>query len=226
MDGLIAPLLLASAIASGCPSLPPPRVAVRTNSREVVSDFSLGIGDLNRLSASVDSVSAIHTSGVGGLTVGSFRVTWATRPRTIQIEGSALSCIWVQSVDVTVDVVPTVYVAREFPAGTCAHRVIWEHELKHVEVDRRVANEELPRLRRDIGRALLNLGALGPLAEADLQAAIIRVVAHVDQAVSTRVAALNEVRRRRQQAIDSPREYDRIAGSCNGAVRAPFLRPR
>ena len=45
----------------------------------------------------------------------------------------------------------TVYVAREFPPGTCAHKEIYEHELRHVKA----YEDHLAAIEKDV-TAILN----------------------------------------------------------------------
>lgn len=109
----------------------------------------------------------------------------------------------------------TVYVAREFPPGSCAYREIHAHEMRHV----RAYQDHLKAIEKPIADALQARFAgtapwRGPKGEANArlqQELQERWVPYVKREINKVDAA--------QALIDTPEEYARVAESCNGEVR-------
>ena len=109
----------------------------------------------------------------------------------------------------------TVYVAREFPPGSCAYREIHEHEMRHV----RAYQAHLKAIEKTLADALQARFAgtgpwRGPRGEtnARLQAELQeRWVPFVKREINKVDAA--------QALIDTPEEYARVAASCGGEIR-------
>ena len=113
----------------------------------------------------------------------------------------------------------TIYVAREHPVGSCAHRITLEHEEKHIAVYQQyladIATQIDESLRAELGRKVLFFRSE---AEGD---------AHVQKVLEERVgpyverAMLQVVTLQKQ--VDSPDEYarlDRVQAECEARPQA------
>jgi hypothetical protein len=75
----------------------------------------------------------------------------------------------------------TVYVAREYPLGSCNYKAVKRHEDKHVEIARRLVSEYRPRLERVVGD--LRLQSRGFPAREDPNASTGKVNSEIVSAV-------------------------------------------
>lgn len=117
----------------------------------------------------------------------------------------------------------TVYIPREFPAGSCAYNAIYGHEMKHVQVDRMLVSGELANLRQKITARMRGIKpARGGAADA-LTEALKR---QVESAMTDIQKDFTRLRQQKQAAVDTPDEYRRVGQSCGGVMRAvQALRP-
>jgi hypothetical protein len=116
----------------------------------------------------------------------------------------------------------TLYIAREHPEGSCAHRITLEHEYQHIRVYQQyldgIAKDIDTALRADLGGKVLYFHSE---AEGD---------AHVQKILEERLAPYVENTMRQvmvlQKQVDSPQEYARLdraqadceAGNVTGRV--------
>ena len=109
----------------------------------------------------------------------------------------------------------TVYVASEFPAGSCAYNEIYQHELRHVKA----YQSHLSSIETDITESLNQRFATGTFSRGP-----------VGQARSSLEKELHErwmpyIKREigkvesAQALIDTHEEYSRVSKSCNGEIQ-------
>ena len=109
----------------------------------------------------------------------------------------------------------TVYVAREFPEGSCAFKAIYQHEMRHVKtylahlVD--IESELTATLNRRFASDGPWRGRAGETRMALERELSERWLPYIQRAID-RVDA-------DQSLIDSPEEYARVADSCGGEIR-------
>jgi hypothetical protein len=112
-----------------------------------------------------------------------------------------------------------VYVAKEFPEGSCAYQEIYQHELRHVKAYQKhlakIEQEVTDTLNRRFAGELPWRGPLGQ-TRARLQKELDeRWLPYIQRELS-KVNAEHGL-------IDTAEEYERIADSCNGAIRKHTL---
>lgn len=103
---------------------------------------------------------------------------------------------------------PVIYVARELPEGSCAYRVVLNHELQHQRFDLE-ALRALPDALRRMSREVFTPEALDRLDETGLARARDRLLQRLKYAYD----ALGFPR---HQSIDNPQSYAELGGRCNG----------
>jgi len=109
----------------------------------------------------------------------------------------------------------TVYVAKEFPEGSCAYREIYKHELRHVQIYRsHLASIEKGLLDTLNSRFATEGPWRGPAGQTQsrLQQELNdRWLPYIQQEINRGEAA--------QAHIDTAEEYARVADSCNGEIK-------
>ena len=114
-------------------------------------------------------------------------------------------------VQITVDVNPvTVFVAAEFPRGSCEYRAIYEHEQKHVAVYQSFLYWTSQELARDV-QAVVGREFLTATSQDALYATADRLTKRV---IANRIGEWLKNLERVQHEVDTPQEYARVAALC------------
>lgn len=190
--------------------LAPTQVTVEAVPGEVIKNFTRSIAQLTRMQGDDSPASQARALG---LTRASYRFDSSVRINTLTDPETGVSCVRPR-IQVTLSVAPqTVYVAREFPAGTCGHKQILEHEQRHVDVNQEHVEAAAKLLREEMSTFYGDRIMYG-----DAQALTKQVFDDVEsrwtQVARRRFESGNDEHR----AIDSP-ESDRYYRSlCGGEL--------
>lgn len=197
--------------AAQCSDLPKPSLKLQRIDEPVTLDNGLGYRSLAQLGPR----RLQPGSEIIGLTRGTTVVEVETRLSMIIERHSQLEC-GTPEVTVAFGYRPmTVYVAHEFPYGSCAYERILEHEMRHVEVYR----EHLARVEGEIARALQThldawtierrpAGLTSTLLRREINGEWIPLVRRIISRVEDE-----------QARVDNEEEYQRVINSCQGAIR-------
>lgn len=197
--------------ADRCDQLPSPSVILKRHEEPVTLDTRSSYRTLTLIGPR----NLPAGKQVLGLTRGTATVRFESRITAYTDPGGRWECASPQ-LTVTYGFSPmTVYVAREFPPGSCAYKEIHEHELRHV----RAYQAHLLRIEQELADTLKRRFVTdgpwrGPVGQAR---------ARLQQELEERWAPyirreMNKVDAA-QALIDTPEEYARVAGSCGGEVK-------
>lgn len=179
------------------------------------SDFSKNMAQLEKFHIdTVNPYGAKVDSHVGGLTSGSIKVE-----QKMRISGATQSgktCLWPDHIDVIMRLDQIVYIASEYKQGTCMNASVWEHEHKHVRVDREIINKYRPIFERQVQAAVAKMGVTGPFNTASQQTYQDQMMSRVSAAVSVVTKQMESERNKRQQDVDTLEEYERVSQVCRG----------
>lgn len=214
-----ASLILASAqggetdMTTWCTPPRTPMVQVGLIAPTPTADFSKTMKQLEGFRIDTKNPYGAHVdTHVGGLTSGTVKVE-----QTMAVGGvrhGDESCVWPTRVTVTLRLEQRVYVARDYPPNTCMHNAVWNHEHKHVRVDREIINQYRPVYERAVRAYLAKNPLIGPISKGQEKAAQSRVMAGLRQAISVVTKKMEADRGARQQAVDTRAEYDRVSALC------------
>lgn len=197
--------------ADRCDQLPSPSVTLKRHEEPITLDTRSSYRTLTLIGPR----NLPAGKQVLGLTRGTATVRFESRITAYTDPGGRWECASPQ-LTVTYGFSPmTVYVAREFPPGSCAYKEIHEHELRHV----RAYQTHLLRIEQELAdtlkRRFVSDGPWrGPVGQAR---------ARLQQELEERWAPyirreMNKVDAA-QALIDTPEEYARVAASCGGEVK-------
>lgn len=146
-----------------------------------------------------------------GLTESSLEIRTSTRTLATPAPGGGW-CAEVQDVRVEIGYPQlTVYIPREYRAGTCAHDVVHSHELEHVAITRDVLDRHAPALSAAVGVAVADINPMWAPTKAQAR----RLAAEVVQAhLEAPVERLKQEHRSRNAAIDSQENYHHLQSLC------------
>jgi len=195
-----------------------PQINVLPSKSNVTYDFSKSQAELNTFD--IDTISPYgpdYTTHVGGLMLGEMQVKHRIGFMHEKYNGLDRGCLYFDTVEVKIHIDPTIYVARDFPEGTCKHRAILEHEKEHVQIDRIVINKYA----RSIGQAIeeeinriTKTAYSGPYRLNDMARAQKHYEEALNQVIRRETDKMNEERRAKQQELDNLDEYERVARAC------------
>lgn len=197
--------------ADECEQLPAPSVVIKRFEEGVALNKQYGFRTLTNLGAKL----ARPGNQVLGLTRGNAVVRFSMSAQSIIDRTGRWECFSPQ-LTLTYGFSPmTVFVASEFPEGSCAYKEIYEHELRHVKAyqEHMVGIEK--GLQETLNRRFATGGPWrGPVGQrrAQLQQELDERWARYVEREIARVDVA-------QALIDTPEEYARVANSCNGEIK-------
>lgn len=204
--------------AGGCPPYVNVPINVTAVFEEPRLDNRVGLADIQGIAA--DATRSIpHTAKIVTLGFTQYSpILEFSAPLLIRQMRDGNFCSIVQHVDARIGYRDSVvYVAREFPQGSCAFNHVLEHEAKHIAVNRQLL-EEFSRIAQSrLTQFMQQYGATRVASAAHAEQQLQRNINVILQEISTEMLAENQ---RRQQIIDSPQEYARNDTACNGAINA------
>ena len=208
---LLTILFSCQAWADECDQLPKPSVTVKRFEEPFTLNTKYGYKEITHLGSAL----AHPGNQVLGLTRGKAIARFATNIRFYVDQSGRWECASPQ-LTVTYGFSPmTVFVAKEFPEGSCAYKEIYTHELRHVKT----YLAHLASIEKDLAETLNNRFATGdpwrgPVGQAQTmlqQELNDRWLPYIQREINRGEEA--------QALIDTPEEYARVTNSCNGEIQ-------
>ena len=199
-----------------CPSKPAGTVNIIWGSENIKYDFSRSQSQMNSMNN--DTLSPYGKGAnvhVGGLMKGGISIQSQVQIATITYPQQRQMCQWIDRVDVKINIDPTIYISRDHKPGSCRHKAIMDHEMKHIYVDREIVKKYIPYIKSNLSKAVIDIGIIGPKNTSEQQRYQKKINDYIAAEVKNINDRLNAERRQRQQAIDTRQEYDRVAALCN-----------
>lgn len=210
---LMLPLLLVTGPgwADPCDQLPKPSVTIKRIEVPVTYNTEYSYRALNNIAAEL-SRPGRH---VLGLTRGNATVSFASNTPSIIDSRGRWECASPQ-ITLSYGFNPmTVYVAREFPRGSCAYKEIHDHEMRHVETYRAhiisIEKELRDTLNARFAAEAVWRGQIGQANRLIQQEFDTRWAPYVQQLIKRADEA--------QARIDSTAEYERVTNACEGEIK-------
>lgn len=201
--------------ADWCAPQKAPSINVRTSTDNITYDFRYSEKQLNKFGVTTISPYASNViTDVGGLMKGGIETQQKmsfgtlTNPRTNQI------CIWHDTIDVLIHIKPTIYIANEFPQGSCMHNSIMQHEHKHITVDREIVNKYAALIGQALQNDVSQYRVFGPVPQSNQEATLSMVKTRMQGILKHYTDMMSAERKARQQAVDNINEYERVNKSC------------
>jgi hypothetical protein len=197
--------------ADPCDELPAPSVKLKRLDERETLNTRYGYRTLTNLGQKL----ARPGNTVLGLTRGNAIVKFETSLPSIVDASGRWECASPQ-ITVSLGFKPmTVYVAREFPAGSCAYEEIYRHEQRHVKTYQDHLDGLEKTVQETLNRRFATKGPWhGPVGET-----AVRLQQELDERwlpyLQREIGRVEEA----QAQIDTPEEYARIADSCNGEIK-------
>jgi hypothetical protein len=204
-----------SQAADWCKPSRQPIINIKTSTDNIRYDFTKSEDSLNKFDIStVNPYGDDVITDVGGLMKGGIktqhRISFETmtNPRTREV------CIWHDKIEVSLHIQPTIYIASEFPQGTCMHNAILEHEYKHITVDREIVNKYAKLIGDSVREDINRYRIFGPVPISQESATLEMVKKRIELIMTHYTNHMSAERKQRQQAVDTVEEYNRVNSMC------------
>jgi hypothetical protein len=210
-------LTLAAAEGPKCVAKTAPQFNITATGMEYVVDHTKSIPELTALSRGAYSPYAkgvkTFTEGLmrGRITTGT-EFSWGIETYYDQQKST---CLYVEKIDVKIHIDPTVYIAKEYKKGGCMYDAVMEHEMKHIDVDRKIVNKYTYIIIRALDNTFKKVGyAHGPVNGMQRKALEAQIISIVNGVVGQFSNNMNKERDLLQQQVDSLAEYKRVDALC------------
>ena len=204
-----------------CQAKAPPKINVVPSNSKVKYDFTKNKEQLNQID--IDTISPYgpnHKTYVSGLMSGSIQVTSDLGFVQDVYTHLGVGCTYLTSINVKIHIDPTIFVASEYPKGSCMHNSVLTHEFKHVREDQLIVNKYA----KVIGKALVGIinargPTFGPYEVAKIPQVQDNVKNSPGEVITKYNRQMNQERQHRQQGIDTLEEYQSIGKECEPQKR-------
>lgn len=207
----IAAIFSSQVWADECDQLPKPSVTIKRLDQRVTVNTQHSYKTLNHLGAAL----ARPGNQILGLTRGNAVARFATSIPSYVDRAGRWECASPQLTLTFGFDQMTVYVAKEFPEGSCAYKEIYQHELRHVKA----YQTHLVTIEKDVSDTLSRRFVTGGPWRGSAGQTTARLQQELNERwlpyIKREIARADEA----QALIDTPEEYARVADSCNGEIR-------
>jgi TPR repeat protein len=137
-----------------------------------------------------------------------------TRPRAQGLPSGDKFCFWITGFDVSLRYRSVdVFVAKEYPVGSCPYKAILAHEREHVSVSRKNLEEFAPRVRRTLKSMRIPTGQ-APAMVVSAKQARKEVKAISDELLQPIYKDMMKSLVAAQKVVDTPQAYARVQRKC------------
>lgn len=214
--------------AISCVRPPAPDIRVHVTEEPTYFDLEQSQEDLAlfRNEANSGHLPSRYHGAVGGVMEGRFKAGFDMAYH--QGKGAGFdnnNCVSIKAIDVRLTLEPTIYIASEFKDHACWFSEIIAHEVKHVDVDRNIADQYTGKIEAALGFALQEPEDYAFVDVPDDSLAIARrdLKAAVKGAIGEMFGSMLRERMAAQLKIDNADEYIRIARACPSIEREQVI---
>lgn len=199
-----------------CPQVKPAEINIIPKTKEIRYDSSRPMAAIQ--GAATDTINPYGFHGVTrtqGFMEGTIKLS-----HTVKLDNSynaryGAVCLWYDKIDIVLEIDPEIVVAKEVYADPCMRKSVINHEMKHIDVDRRIVNKYSKILGQKIYGALKERGFRAqPVSPDNAQEMATRMQTIIAQLVEFEYRKLDIERTEAQQAVDNVKEYDSVAAQC------------
>lgn len=213
----VAALTLSSAYAapSWCHPNIAPRITIKPSTDNISYNYTLSEKQLNNFSVDTKNPYGGNViTDVGGLMKGGIQTEQKMTFGTITNRNTDEVCYWYNTIDVTIHISPTIYIASKYPKGSCMFNAIMKHEERHVIVDREIVNKYAAIIGKTLKDEISSARIYGPVAESKESLLGDKMRERMKQILDNTTRQMSAERQKRQQEVDSLTEYERVNHLC------------
>lgn len=206
----------AAAQAYGCPTFERAQVKFDVTMAPLKHDYDKSVAQLAAMPGRAPGPRGAAHGHILGLAHSSYEHRYSMNARFAPQRGGVF-CGALATVTVSIGLSErTVMVAKELPRGTCIHREVLAHEMKHVAVDEKLLKDFIPIAKRRVEDAVARMGTVRARGQEQVMTQLRRPL---DAVLKETMQDFSRERQKRQAQVDTMQEYERVTRSCDGEVR-------
>ncbi|MGQ0528063.1 MAG: hypothetical protein ACT4OY_08580 [Alphaproteobacteria bacterium] len=215
-DPLAVPTLLIMAAAPICSMPKATEISVVPVSAPIVYDYSKGLKEMQGTHTDTINPYDFRTEvRTQGLMSGSLKIEPQVHIGWQILPSEGTGCLWYDKVTISIQMAPTILLAREVFHDQCMKRAVMEHEMKHVNVDRQLVNKYSKIMGEHVNAALEERGFMaGPVPEGEMKAVMKRMQNIVFQVITHEFKKMELEQAEAQQSVDTVADYERVSRVC------------
>ncbi len=162
------------------------------------------------------TLTGVHNTGRGttlGLAGGPIDITIRTEYTARSRKGKA--CVHLSGLEVLFWAKPMVMIASNFEEGSCEYREVLAHEQKHIRALRYFVREYAPKLKSEVKDIMDTSKTRMVVSENNVEKAQTNMQDAIIARLRSYQNGIMPILQERQQAIDSPEEYERVSKQCD-----------
>ncbi len=212
---VVTPITTTYAAPSWCQPNVAPRITIKPSTDNISYNYTLSEKQLNSFSIDTKNPYGGNViTDVGGLMKGGIQTEQKMTFGTMANRNTREVCYWYNTIDVKIHISPTIYIANKFPKGSCMFNAIMQHEEKHVIVDREIVNKYAIIIGKALKDEIAAARIYGPVADTKESLLGDKMRGRMKQILDTTTRQMSAERQKRQQEVDSLKEYERVNHQC------------
>ena len=209
-------ILAGAAPSSICPATEPTKINVVPKTMEIKYDYSRTTAELQATQTDTIDPYGFHgMTQTQGFMQGQIKMQPRVELDYKYIPEYKAVCLWYKSIDITIEIDPTIVIAKEVYKDRCMKAAVIEHEMKHIKVDRQIVNKYAQAMGKKVYDGLASRGfKVGPIDgdygqdTADkMQKVVYQIIEHEYQKMGLERTDL-------QRAVDNLQEYESVSAKC------------
>ncbi len=215
-------IVLAASVNPACAPPAPASISIIPRTSELVIDTSRKHHEIQ--DQQIDTINPFGYNTVthtNGFMEGQLELRSSVGLDFAQIPQRNAFCVWYKNIDVTIDITPKITIASEIAKDKCMYNAVLEHEMKHVNTDKRIINAFAQTVGNKVYEGMKERGfSAGPMPHENMKEIAARMRETVQQLVEFEYKKFEIERAEAQQKIDNLTEYQAVQAKCP-RYRAP-----
>lgn len=212
-----------------CAAFLPPKIEVEVARKPTTIDHSLTKEELQafdtdtKLPREMRSLSHVDTGGIMNADINiKYDIDFAHSG--VLMRGH---CVHIKKIHVTLQLNPRIYIAADYPEGTCFYEAIREHEESHIDMDEVVLGKYAERIRDGLGILFKTSedATAGPVSKRRIKELEKNAGASVMRSIDVLLKDMARDRAEKQAGVDSAEGYNYITTTCNPDAKVVKVQP-
>ena len=207
--------ILAGGQADFCKPPAPARINVIPKTKEIKFDYKQKLDEIQ--GQSMDTIDPYGFHGMSqtqGFMQGAIKMVPRIKIATKTYPRYKASCLWYEEIDIQIEIDPKIVIAKEVYKDHCMGKAVHDHEMKHINADRRIVNKYSKIMGQKVYDSLKGRFVAGPVRSEDMDRVGKKMQETVFQIVKHEYKKMELERIDDQRAIDSLEEYERVDAQC------------
>lgn len=211
----------ASAKAAECAAVPRPQIEINLHEVPVKFDVSKSEEYLSALEMNTSTRFPHNVATkIGGVMSGQLTLDHRMGFKLHDAKTQGEQCLGLSYVILDITIEPTIFIAQDYQKQSCWFKVIFEHETKHIDVDRAILAKYQHQLNDVLNMLLLEPSDYAVKVSADQDTIDLRktdLQQGLENALEVMFNKMMTDRTAQQQAIDNHYEYANLGRACRSA---------